>query len=71
MPSSFIDGHGCLRKSNKPDVAKRLGVLKTLLIAPEILIVDVLPHGVTTWRQSWVSRVYVQFHQVSLLPSPD
>ena len=32
----LIDGHGCLRKSNKSDLAKRLGVLETLPIAPEI-----------------------------------
>ena len=49
----LIDGHNCLRKSNKSDLAKRPGVLETLPIAPEILIVDVSqlfyhmvqPHG--------------------------
>ena len=34
VPSSLIYGHGCLRKSKK---SKRLGVLGTLPIAPEIL----------------------------------
>ena len=41
VPSSLIDEHGCLRKSNKSGLVKRLGVLETLPIAPEILIVDV------------------------------
>ena len=53
VPSSLIDGHGCLRKSNKSDLVKRLGVLETLPMAPEIVIIDVSqlfyhmvwPHG--------------------------
>ena len=53
VPSSLIDEHGCLRKSNKSGLVKHLGVLETLPIAPEILIVDVSqlfyhmvwPHG--------------------------
>ena len=53
VPSSLIDEHGCLRKSKKSGLVKRLGVLETLPIAPEILIVDVSqlfyhmvwPHG--------------------------
>ncbi len=53
VPSSLINELGCLRKSNKSGLVKRLGVLETSPIAPEILIVDVSqlfyhivwPHG--------------------------
>ncbi len=53
VPSSLINELGCLRKSNKSRLVKRLGVLETSPIAPDILIVDisqlfyhiVWPHG--------------------------
>lgn len=53
VPSSLIDEHGCLRKSNKSALVKRLGVLETLPIAADIVIIDVSqlfyhivwPHG--------------------------
>ena len=32
-PSSLIDEHGCLRKSNKSDLVKRLGVRVYLMVA--------------------------------------
>ena len=41
VPSSLIDEHGCLRKGNKSDLVKRLGVLETLPNTADAVIVDV------------------------------
>ena len=53
VPSSLIDEHGCLRKGNKSDLVKRLGVPETLPTTPDTIILDVSqlfyhivwPHG--------------------------
>ena len=53
VPSSLIDEHGCLRKGNKSDLVKRLGILETRPTAPDAVIIDVSqlfyhivwPHG--------------------------
>ena len=53
IPGSLIDEYGCLRKGNKSDLVKRLGVLDTSPITAESVIVDVSqlfyqivwPHG--------------------------
>ena len=41
VPSSLIDEHGCLRKGNKSDLVKCLGVLETLPNTADAVIVDV------------------------------
>ena len=41
VPSSLIGEYGCLRKGNKSDLVKRLGVLETIPTATDALIVDV------------------------------
>ena len=53
VPSSLIDEHGYLRKGNKSDLVKRLGILETRPTAPDAVIIDVSqlfyhiawPHG--------------------------
>ncbi len=53
VPSSLMDEHGSLRKGNKSDLVKRLGILETLPTAPDAVIIDVSqlfyhivwPHG--------------------------
>lgn len=53
VPPSLIDEHGYLRKGNKSDLVKRLGVPETLPTAPDTIILDVSqlfyhivwPHG--------------------------
>lgn len=37
MPSSLVDEHGCLRKGNKSDLVKRLGVPETLPSTPDTM----------------------------------
>lgn len=41
VPSSLIDEHGCLRKGNKSDLVKRLGVPETPPSTPDTIILDV------------------------------
>ena len=56
VPPSLIDEHRCLRKGNKSDLVKRLGVPQTAPSAAEAIIVDVSqlfyhivwPHGGTS-----------------------
>ena len=53
VPSALIDEHGCLRKSSKSELIKRLGVLEASSAIADIFIVDVSqlfyhmvwPHG--------------------------
>ncbi len=53
VPPSLIDEHRCLRKGNKSDLVKRLGVPETAPLAAESVIIDVSqllyhivwPHG--------------------------
>ena len=56
VPPSLVDEHRCLRKGNKSDLVKRLGVPQTTPSAAEAVIVDVSqlfyhivwPHGGTS-----------------------
>ena len=55
VPSSLIDGHGCLRKGSKCGLVKRLGKIEDSPRPPDVVIVDVSqlfyhivwPHGGT------------------------
>ena len=41
VPPALIDGHGCLRKSSKPDLVKRLGVIDISAKSADTIIADV------------------------------
>ena len=53
VPSSLVDGQGCLRKASKSALSKRLSIAAVLPDSPDTLIVDVSqlfyhivwPHG--------------------------
>lgn len=72
IPSSLVDGYGCLCKGNKSVLARRLGGLQQSAAAPDCIIVDaqqLLYH--ITWTRGGDASAFVESikRHLSLCPS--